>query len=418
MSGEAKEMRALTVFSVACAACLSIALAAPARADVEWHGFLEAAYGLRTTEDASFVAEQDYTLQEARAQLRLSSYGDRGELFGRLDFVQDGIRGEGVDVVMREGFLRFGAFDNHLDVKAGRQALTWGTGDLIFINDLFPKDWVSFFIGREDQYLKAPVDAVRLGVFGLPFDVDVALIPKFTPDNLPSGERLSYYVPVGVRGAPIRPKELIENGELAVRISRYVGSVALSFYGYQGFYKTPLGLVPRFESAPDVYLAPFYPELRVCGASARGAGLGGVLWGETGYYDSLEDQDGVDPFVPNSSLRALGGLERQVLPDFNVGFQYYAEWMMHHDEYLYSLPPGAPRRDELRQLLTVRAEKTLFVHVLLPDRRGRVRQGTGELQALRRGRGRARRQSVHGREHRDAVRSVRQERQRLCQIEI
>ena len=28
-----------------------------------------------------------------------------------------------------------------MDVKAGRQILTWGTGNLIFINDLFPKDW-------------------------------------------------------------------------------------------------------------------------------------------------------------------------------------------------------------------------------------------------------------------------------------
>jgi hypothetical protein len=352
-------MRRPSILTVVSAACLSLAAAMPAVADVEWHGFLEAAYGLRTTEDASFEGEQDYTLQEARAQLRLNSYGDRGELFSRLDFLQDGIRGEGVDVIMREGFLRFSEFGNHLDVKAGRQALTWGTGDLVFINDLFPKDWVSFFIGREDQYLKAPVDAVRLGIFGLPFDVDVALIPKFTPDILPSGERLSYYEPEGVMGAPIRPEKLVRNGELAIKLSRYVGSVDFSLYGYQGFYKTPQGLVPRFETAPDVYMAPFYPELRAYGASARGSGLGGVLWGEAGYYDSLEDQDGVDPFVPNSSLRFLGGIERQVMSDFNVGFQYYGEWMMHYDEYLDTLAPTVPRSDELRQLVTLRAEKLL-----------------------------------------------------------
>ena len=50
-----------------------------------------------------------------------------------------------------------------VDLRVGRQILTWGTGDLLFINDLFPKDWVSFFSGREEQYLKNPVDAARFG---------------------------------------------------------------------------------------------------------------------------------------------------------------------------------------------------------------------------------------------------------------
>ncbi len=356
-------MRKSSALSVASVACLSLLAAAPAAADVQWHGFLEAAYGLRTTGNAQFEGRQDYTLQEVRAQLRLNSYGDRGELFARLDFVHDQIEGDGVDLVMREGFLRFTVFGDHLEVKAGRQPLTWGTGDLIFINDLFPKDWVSFFIGREDQYLKAPVDAVRLGAFGLPFDVDVALIPKFTPDILPSGERLSYYAPDDAMGIPIspeplRPEDLVENGELAVKLSRYVGSVDLSFYGYQGFYKTPRGLAPRSDGA-DQYLRPFYPELRVYGASARGAGLGGVLWGETGFYDSLQDGEGVNPLVPNSSLRFLGGFERQVLTDFNLGFQYYGEWMMDHGKYLDGLPSGTRAEDELRQLVTLRVEKLL-----------------------------------------------------------
>ena len=53
--------------------------------------FLEAGYGLRTTDDARVGEGGDYTLQEARAQLRLSSYGDRGEVFLRLDMLHDGV---------------------------------------------------------------------------------------------------------------------------------------------------------------------------------------------------------------------------------------------------------------------------------------------------------------------------------------
>ncbi len=337
--------------------CLVFAVS-PAGADVSWHGFMEAGYGLRTTDESMIRGAQDYTLKEARAQLRLSSYGDRGEMFLRLDLLQDLAAGDETGLRMREGYLRFSAFGDHLEVKAGRQPLTWGTGDLVFINDLFPKDWVSFFIGREDQYLKFPVDAIRLGVYGLPFNVDLALSPNFTPDNLPSGERLSFYSPPGVRGEPMEPEGALQDGELALKVSRYVGTLNLSFYGYQGFFKTPLGLTDPVVDF-GTHMQPFYPELRVYGASARGSGLGGVIWGEMGYYDSLQDQDGVDPLVPNSSLRFLGGTERQIYTDFTLGFQYYGEWMKDHAEYAEGLRPGAYEQDELRQVLTLRADKLL-----------------------------------------------------------
>lgn len=332
----------------------------PASADLEWHGFLEAGYGLRTTETpvSSSGPYADYTMQETRAQLRLSSYGDRGEVFVRLDVTHDQVVDDGTDLELREGFLRFSTFWNHLDVKAGRQALTWGTGDLIFINDLFPKDWESFFMGREDQYLKAPVDAVRLNLFGLPFAVDFVFSPEFTPDRLPSRPRLHTAAPPWMR-SPIEPPDTVGNRELAARLSRYIGSLDVAVYVYDGFFKTPEGLAASVDAGEIVAGYPLYPELSVYGASARGSGLGGIFWGEAGYYDSLDDKCGADPLIPNSSLRFLGGFERQLLADFNLGLQFYGEWMMDHEKYLDGLMPGAFEQDELRQILTLRAEKML-----------------------------------------------------------
>ncbi len=48
-----------------------------------------------------------------------------------------------------------------VNLKIGRQVFTWGTGDYLFINDLFPKDYESFYIGRDDEYLKRPSEAVK-----------------------------------------------------------------------------------------------------------------------------------------------------------------------------------------------------------------------------------------------------------------
>ena len=70
-----------------------------------------------------------------------------------------------------------------MDVKVGRQILTWGTGDLIFINDLFPKDWQSFFVGRDVEYLKAPSDAAKISLFMDWANLDIAYTPDMPLDE-------------------------------------------------------------------------------------------------------------------------------------------------------------------------------------------------------------------------------------------
>jgi len=194
----------------------------------------------------------------------------------------------------------------------------------------------------------------------LPVDVDLVLMPHFTPDRLPfESRRLTSYVPPIVSNPPVEPAGTIENGELALRLSRYVSSFNIEAYGYWGFYGGPEALVVTMDSTGTPQGTPFYPKLGVYGASGRGGLWGGVLWLETGWYDSREDRDGTDPLIPNSDLRYLVGYERQLFPDFTTGLQYYGEWMQYHDRYLASLPPGSPQKDELRQLLTLRLEKFL-----------------------------------------------------------
>ncbi len=351
-------------------ALLLFALALPhaGSADVDWHGFVEGAYGVRVSEiptqgSHGALAEKDYTLEETRVQLTASAFGDVGRAFARLDVLHDGVADEQTEILLREGYLQFTTLWEKVDVKAGRQALTWGTGDLIFINDLFPKDWVSFFAGREDQYLKAPADAIRLGVFGLPMNMDLVVTPRFTPDVLPQpGGRLAFYIPANVTGAAIEPTREIENGEIALRLSRYVGNFTAALYGYRGFFKTPLGAMPLLPFG-GTDIQPYHPKLAVYGASLRGSAVGGILWIEGGYYDSREDRDGDSPFVPNSSLRYLAGYERQLLTDFNVGLQYYGEEMMKYEQYESSVG-AANADDEFYHLLTLRAEKMLHYQLV------------------------------------------------------
>ena len=328
--------------------------AAPAAAQVDLHGFVEGAWGARTARSSVHDGSQDWTLQEARAQLRFSAYGDLGEAFVRADLVNDALDDPQTYIELREGYLRFTTGADHLDVKAGRQALTWGTGDLVFVNDLFPKDWESFFVGRETAYLKAPSDALRLSLYGLPAEIELVVTPRFTPDRVPvPGGRFSVTDPPGVEFPAQEPANTLENSELAARFARTLGSIETAGYLYRGFHKTPVGVEPDGTGT----FRPFHPELSVYGASLRGPAAGGLAWAEAGWYDSRQDRAGTDPMIENSTMRYFAGYERQVATDFNATLQYYGEWLQHHDL-------AAPGTDEYYHLLTLRLEKLALYQTL------------------------------------------------------
>ena len=123
----------------------------------EIHGFYEVRSGYRTQNDRY---EKDMSVMETRLQLELSTFTDWADFKLKGDLLGDLVQEEG-DFDFREGWV-FARPTDTMDIKVGRQILTWGTGDLLFINDLFPKDFQSFFIGRDIDYLKAPSDAAKV----------------------------------------------------------------------------------------------------------------------------------------------------------------------------------------------------------------------------------------------------------------
>ena len=133
-----------------------LATVGPAAAEIEFHGFVESGYGVRTADvgapahglqfppgyaPPAWAHTPDFTLRETRLQLRGNTYSDLGEAVFRVDMINDQVRKGGVITEIRDAHIKFNTFANHLEVRAGRQPTTWGTGDLLFINDLFPKDF-------------------------------------------------------------------------------------------------------------------------------------------------------------------------------------------------------------------------------------------------------------------------------------
>lgn len=328
------------------------------------HGFADLRAGSRLQDDAY---QRDTSLLEGRLQLDYNYLYDIGTVQLRGDFIADEVAtGERVDLEtgagffdLREANLLFSP-NYSMDVKIGRQILTWGTGDLLFINDLFPKDWQAFFIGRDEEYLKAPSDAVMLSLFPQWATIDVALTPRFDSDRYLSGERLSYWNPnlsrIAGRETIIdadQPDEWFEDFELAARVSKNIEGYELALYGYRGYWKSPVGFNPSSGQAAST-------RLNTYGASIRGAWQGGIFNLELGFYDSRKDRDGDDPLQPNSEMRYLVGYERELAKELTAGVQFYLEQLLDNDAYRTNLPAGQPARDEFRQVLTLRLTKLLM----------------------------------------------------------
>ena len=329
------------------------------RLPVPLHGFLEMRAGARLTDDPD--VSRDFTLGETRLQLKSDPFYRGVQFTFKADALYDLVVEES-HLDLREANAAFSPF-SFADVKVGRQILTWGTGDLLFVNDLFPKDYVSFFIGRDVEYLKAPSDAVKLSLFSDAANLDVVYTPHFDPDVIVTGKRLSYYNPMlgGRAGDDTRiradePERWFRDDELALLLYRNVGGYELAAYGYRGFWKSPAGTDPATGRMT-------YPRLDAYGASVRGRVGKGIGNLEAGYYDSREDRGGDDAFVRNSEVRFLAGYSQdmpRIASDFTVGVQYYLEHMLNYGSYRRSLPPGMPRADETRHVLTLRLTKLLM----------------------------------------------------------
>jgi hypothetical protein len=327
----------------------------------EVHGFLLGNFSGRTTGVRPSGAKGgDFLLAEERLRLDGRAWSNSVDASARVkaDFFHDAVDDE-LDIDLREAYVDYTA--GRFDFRLGRQIATWGVGDLLFINDVFPKDWTSFFSGRPLEYLKVGVDGFRTRYSSDLVNAELIAIPFYTPDSLPAADRFFLFDPfssVTARDDDL-PAGTLGNTEIGLRLYRRVGGFDVSAYAYRGLWRTP-AMKPDSIAAPT-RLTVFHPALSTYGVSGQGNALGGVLSLEAGYYHSRDDRDGNDPVIPNSQGRFLVGYQKQLWTDVTVGAQYYGEIMSDHSSYRNTLPAGFPAQKEYRDIVTLRFEH-LFKH--------------------------------------------------------
>ena len=352
--GHKTEVRLLVVFCLLSALCVMLSSDAIA-ADVSLHGFVQGNYSFSSR--SSNPDGGDYKWAEEMVQLKLDAAKEPFRLFIKTDAFFDHIDEKG-NLELREGYIDY--IEKKWDLRAGRQIITWGLGDLIFINDVFPKDYEAFFSGRPMEYMKKGVDGVKIGAYPEFASFEFIAIPVFEPNNYPDARRFYMFDPmpsVTNREEKDTPSNL-ENTEFAFRAYRDVAGFDAAVYLYRGFYRKPYMIPDSINNTTKITY--HYPKLSVYGASLQGRALDGVLSIEAGYYDSRQDRAGTDYTAPNSQTKFLIGYQRQLWEDFTIGLQYYNEYMHDYSEYANNQPSGLPKDKKLYQLVTLRLTQFLM----------------------------------------------------------
>jgi hypothetical protein len=332
-------------------------------------GFVELALGSRLSSDP--IISTDKTLADLRTQLQFDKDFDASRFKFTADLYYDGVLDQSkiqVRELAWQGSLNsiadLGDWSKKFDIKVGQQILTWGTGDYVFLNDLFAKDWQSFFAGRDDDYLKAPSLSAKVSGFFDWANIDFVFTPKFTPDNYINGDYFSFFSPFAsmnvAPGFQVKSPNKPSSAEYALRIYKTVGSTEYAGYAYKGFYKSPSSFTELGE--------PYFAKLNVFGASARMPFASGLLNLEMAYYDSSEDGSGTDPLIPNSQTRWLVGYEQELVKNLTASTQLYLERTNDFDELKENSlkPEFDPNKNRVlfTQRLTYRAlQQTLSLNM-------------------------------------------------------
>ncbi len=319
----------------------------------EFNGFIETRLGGRTQNDPE---EKQVSMAEVRLQGEIFTYTDWADFKYKGDLRADGVTNR-IVYETRELWM-FSRPTDFMDVKVGRQVLTWGTGGLVFLNDLFPKDWRSFFMGRDAEYLKAPCNSAKVSFFTEFANLDLVYAPKFEPDRYIDGEYISFWSGLEDRLVGRNnilntdtPDEWFEDDEVSARIYRNINNYELALYGYWGNWKKPAGMNSADEAT--------FPGLNVYGASIRGQLGPGIGNMEIAWYDSTDSRGGKNSEVDNSQIRYLVGYAQELWMDSNCEIQYYVEQMLDYDNYLDSHSPKYPK-DEFRHVITLQFTQQLF----------------------------------------------------------
>lgn len=223
-----------------------------------------------------------------------------------------------------------------LDLRLGKQIIAWGRADRFNPTDnLTPRDFTLLVTEDDDQRIGVPSIKADYHIGAL--SITAAWLWDFRGNTIPIRQP-----PPGV--SLLRPPVQDEHRQGALKIDQTGKALDWSVSYFSGFDLNP-DVSPVSVAPPMVALT--HHRIKVLGFDlATTAGAFGLR--AEAAYTKTEDPDGRDPFVKNSNLYTVLGVERIFGETLTVNLQYLSRVVMNFHG-VDEIPEGALRELALTQ---------------------------------------------------------------------
>ena len=338
-------------------ALLSAALAVSAHAQedelsLQLNGFEDSYHALQV--------ERPHKIMSSRTRLRLEMRANYGEasLFSSVNLAYNSLIKEQSGAFLREAYFDYAG--KYLEVKAGRQIVTWGVADGLRITDLIsPMDYTEFMANDYDD-IRVPVNAINLKYPGESFSAEVVFVPVPEYFVIPTNDGNPWQMPVpnGVRmDLSGTPEKRIKNSEVGGRLRFFLENLDFSITALRTFNKSPVTVMKLDPETKSALIKGVYKPMNVVGGDVSIPAGELVIRGEAGFYfgEPIALRNACD-FRLRKTFNGLVGLDWYAGGNWTFMFQYMHKIVMDY-------------RDELgleqnTSMLTARISKELLNNTL------------------------------------------------------
>ena len=297
-------------------------------------GFVDTYHAVRTE------SPNDWMSSRSRVRGEVTMEKGHAGAFVSANLIYNAILKDRTGLQLREAYAYYS--DDHWDVRAGRQIITWGVADALRLTDIIsPMDYTEFLAQDYDD-IRIPVGGLRLRYSREKWRFEAVVIPISSFFDLPTDEKNPWSigpVPIGDEPAP-----KLYNMEYGGRLSFFLSGIDFSISAMHTWNKQPVMCNGMGE----------YRRMTMLGTDMS-LPLGKfVVRGEIAeYFDEAQTATGVKDVPRAASTNALIGLDWYAGNDWSLSAQYahkYVAWGEHRNTGISTLRVS---KDLLHNLLSL-----------------------------------------------------------------
>lgn len=269
-------------------------------------GFVDSYHAVRTEQPNDWMSSRT----RVRGEVTIEK-GNTGA-YVSANLIHNAILKDRSGFQLREAYAYYS--DNHWDVRAGRQIITWGVADALRLTDIIsPMDYTEFLAQDYDD-IRIPVGALRLRYSREKWCFEAVAIPVSSFFELPTDDKNPWSVgplPIGDE-----PNRRLSNMEYGGRLSFFLSGIDFSFSALHTWNKMPVFCDGICQ----------YRRMTMLGADVSVPVGKFVVRGEVAEY-----LDEAQTFGRAASTNALLGIDWYAGNDWSISAQYSHKYIASGD---------------------------------------------------------------------------------------